>query len=284
MLRMLYRLLAQPWNQIPRVLLRAACAAATVASMSTKLGMCAEPKIAGQQAPQMSPEQYKAASEQGAHMLKQGQNIEAQQLFQKLLQTPYSKKDAMLYCRLSDSYLVDDYSSAWGKRLSLAEKALNTSLAINPEFGCAYRNLAGLAIQREQYPLAVKWATKALTCKDPDPSALWHRARAYYFINRADLALADINQFINLKPPKPDAAIMFKAQVLEKLGRFDEAVGVYRHIATRGKDWASFQVVRCLTAAHKIDDAIAECSKMITINPRNDDALRVRAKLFIEKK
>lgn len=165
-----------------------------------------------------------------------------------------------------------------------AEEALNRALQIEPGSGCAYRDLAALAAYKEDYPQAIAYASKAVTCKNPDRSAFWRRAKVYYSMHKLNEALADVTEFLKHPPPRHIEQLAFKAQLLEEMGRYDQAIVAYKDAAPYRKDWAYFQVLRCLKLANRLDEGISEASKLLAATPQNDDVLHMRAQMFAKKK
>jgi tetratricopeptide (TPR) repeat protein len=169
-------------------------------------------------------------------------------------------------------------------RIRLARAAFEKALRIDPEYGQVWRSLSGLAYQEEKYDLATTYATKALTCKEKDLSALWDRARAYASLHKNKEALADITEMINRYPRRQLEHYVLKAQILESLGKIDETIATYREASHWGKDWASFQIINCLARHNRIDEAMVEATSLIKANPEDDEAFYARAKLEVKKK
>jgi tetratricopeptide (TPR) repeat protein len=238
-----------------------------------------------QSAPSLPPPtpQQAAAYEQAGKLLDQGKIIKAREALLRLRSTVYGQNDAMLYCRLADTYLADDDPRA--SRLQNAEACLKKSLAIDPEFGPAYRNMAGLCIDREQYAPGVQWGTRALTCKKPDKTVFWLRSRCYYELNKLNEALADMNAFMKLPLPKKTGKhYSYLGELYKAMGRNDDAIKVYRQAIPFGRDWAESQIVRCLESQNKLPEAIKEVSDIVKKNPADDDGYHIRARLLVKNK
>lgn len=185
---------------------------------------------------------------------------------------------------LADTYM--EPFDAGSSDLEKADAYLKMSLKCDPNFGSAYRKLCELEVQREHYAAAVKYANQALSVKEPDSAAIYHRAKAYAGLKQYEKALADIDSWLThissegrKDPTVKDGELMMKANMLENLKRWDEAIAVYREILPYRFDWMEFNIARCLANQNKLAAAIVETTRVIKRNPNDDEAYHLRANL-----
>lgn len=213
---------------------------------------------------------------------KQAHYAEARHLLKELEHT--SKADKRVYFMLADTYM--EPFDAGSSDLEKADAYLKMSLKCDPNFGSAYRKLCELEVQREHYAAAVKYANQALSVKEPDSAAIYHRAKAYAGLKQYEKALADIDSWLThissegrKDPTVKDGELMMKANMLENLKRWDEAIAVYREILPYRFDWMEFNIARCLANQNKLAAAIVETTRVIKRNPNDDEAYHLRANL-----
>ena len=214
-----------------------------------------------------------------------GHYAAARRLLIELTRTPYANQ--RLYSQLAYTYM--GAFDAGPRDLAQAENLLNKCLQLDPQYSQAYRQLAQLAIRREEFDKAIAMADKALSQKNPDRSALYHRGQAYAGKKQYAKALVDIDSWLKCLSPEQLASdqmksdeLLLKATVLERLNRWDDAVVVYRQILPYRFDMMEFSIVRCLSNEKKFDAAVAEISKVIKKNPQDDEAFHLRANLRLK--
>ena len=224
-----------------------------------------------------APPRYCSEYARTQSLIDKGRCHEAIPVLLSLCNTTWGHNDPILYCRLADCYNHDEETRG---HLSLAEAQAQKAVKINPELGRAYELLGANALERDQYSIAVQWATKALTCKAPDIGGLWIRAKAYLEMHKYNEGLADVTAFIKVQNPHQVNTYALKGDFLRALGRGDEAIATYREAMPLGKDWAELQIVRVLQSQNKFAEAVKQVSTIIKDNPIDDDAYYIRAQLL----
>lgn len=209
----------------------------------------------------------------------QGKIHEIRNLLQPLVRS--GNINVCLLIQYADSFLDDaDFDD---KGSAEAEKALKLCIKMEPSYGDAYRDMAKLNVINGDYPAAVKYATQALSCKPPSPTAFRLRAVANERLHKYSEALADINACIKSEP-RQSHNYMVKAAILENLGRWDEAVATYHELLkSDNKEVPYFLIARCYKNAKKLPQAIATLSEVVKRNPLDPEAFEARAKILIEQ-
>ena len=204
-----------------------------------------------------------------------GHAAPARAMLQKLCRSPNATPE-MLSC-LADTYLNDLEIDDAG--MNVCETSLNRALAIDHNYGRAYKNLAKLSNLKEDYKATVGFATRALQVTAPDKAALRQRALAYDKMHMDTLALADINNFLGPGSTDP-RDYLIKASILENLKRDDEAVAAYREAQKlKYTDGSCKRIVAILERHNKYAEAIKTVSELINFNPADAHAYHIRAKL-----
>jgi len=204
-----------------------------------------------------------------------GHAAPARAILQKLCAKSYATPE-MLSC-LVDTYLNDLEIDDAG--MKVCETSLNRALAIDPNYGRAYKNLAKLSNMKENYKATVTFATRALQVTAPDKAALRQRALAYDKLRMDAPALADINSFIGPGTTDP-RDYLIKASILENLKREDEAVAAYKQAQKlKYSDSSCKRIVGILEHQNKFAAAITTVSELIKYNPADAHAYHIRAKL-----
>jgi tetratricopeptide (TPR) repeat protein len=215
----------------------------------------------------------------------QARYVEARRLLEELAHT--SRANKRVYLMLADTYMAP--FDAGAHDLDMAESCLKQALKCDPDFGSAYVKLCVLEVQRDQYEVAIKYANRALSVKEPDHAAVYHRAKAYAGLKQYEKALADIDSWLKSITPEgrkdptvKDGELMMKGNMLENLKRWDDAIAVYREILPYRFDWMEFNIARCLCNQNKLPQAITEINKVIKRNPNDDEAYHLRSNLKLK--
>jgi tetratricopeptide (TPR) repeat protein len=200
----------------------------------------------------------------------------AKRILLVLIRTPYAGVHE--YVQLSYAYL----NSLPGKTdYVIAGRYARKAILLDPECGPAYAALATVAIEQNDFNGCIQLATRAFTCKKPDAHAIYLRARAYAGLHKYNEALADLEKWDKLISPtdKTQITVAMQGEILEKLGKTDEAVKRYKADMPYHPENAVKNVVRCLKKAKRYPEAISEATVLINRNPNDSDAYNLRASL-----
>lgn len=109
----------------------------------------------------------------------------------------------------------------------LLQKGLQRSVVANPQFAYGHLILAGLAVKRSDHPAAVRSFSAALALLPERDELFSQRAHEYYRMKKWEMALADFDDAIRLKPGLGTHHYN-RACMLALLGRKDEAISSIR--------------------------------------------------------
>lgn len=211
-----------------------------------------------------------------AKLLHSGHGLQARAVLLQLAQNPAA--NPQILCLLADTYLAEEEQMT-GKDRAMIAGLMKRTVAIDPDWGNAYKISAQMENTRENYQEAVNLATKALTVKKPDLRAYYHRSIAYQALGKLDLALADMNDCIEKHDHSSDMWIM-KASILEQMKRPDDALVAYRNaLKEHFRDWTVFRIVAIYEKQAQYEKAIAEIDALVKTNAKDPEAYQIRGRL-----
>ncbi|HTL70035.1 MAG TPA: tetratricopeptide repeat protein [Candidatus Eisenbacteria bacterium] len=126
----------------------------------------------------------------------------------------------------------------------------------------SYSGRAIIYYQLGRYKEAVEDLTRSLKLVE-ESEALWNRAAAYQKLGKDDLALADLDRCLVLRPEDVDA-LLAKAAVLLHLGRASEARPLYERYLTLVKPEANPAGVKMARDSLKKIDAAAPRDRAVS--------------------
>ncbi|KAJ1556100.1 cytochrome c oxidase subunit 1, partial [Cladochytrium tenue] len=103
------------------------------------------------------------------------------------------------------------------------------AVKLNPRFALAHFNIANLYFLQGQWENAQMHYSIVLEIDPKDSTALINRSITNAQLEKMDEALADINQAVHRNPTAPEAYFN-RAQLFQKLGRFNDADRDYTHV------------------------------------------------------
>ncbi|MFI5144072.1 MAG: tetratricopeptide repeat protein [Ignavibacteria bacterium] len=156
----------------------------------------------------------------------------------------YDNNNPILLTGLGDSYL---------KRgaFEVASSNYNAAIKANSSFAPAYYGLGMIAFRQKKYNDALDNFTKAITADPNFSEAYYERGLVLYLAEKLEQALDDFTKYSDLKPGST-LGLTFYAKTQLALGKLDEAMTL-------------------------ID-------KVLTTEPNNSEANKVKAAIYIEKK
>ncbi|MDR3613040.1 MAG: hypothetical protein P4L53_05695 [Candidatus Obscuribacterales bacterium] len=248
-------------------------AAVTILSIS----ICRTPV----KAENITPSDFIRESHQADQFIKEKHWDVAKRILLKLVTTPYAREheySELSFCYISAFPSKEDWT--------LAERYARKAIFLDSESGHAYAALASTIIEKNDYPGCIQIATKAVTCKHPDQFALYLRARAYTAVRKYKEALIDLEKWDSIvtQVDKSQTTVEMQGQILEKMGKIDEAVKRYKAEIPYHPEQAIQNVVRCLQKEKKYPEAIIEVSTLIERNSDDSDAYNLRASLKAQMK
>lgn len=174
-----------------------------------------------------------------------------------------------------------------------------TTLAQNPSAWIASNNIAsillpraGMLAQQGRGAEAAAIAREALgfaqlagAVKPDEFSNAVNRSEAHRLLGELDEALREIDLAMELEPWISDVRWV-RARVLESLGRRDEAREEFREaarLATKVHEEvaARRELLRIAAAIRDVEDALAQCARLIALNPDDADMRANRGSLLV---
>lgn len=193
-------------------------------------------------------------------------------------------RDSFVLCQLGHAHMnnAEDLTHS----TAIAEKCFRKAIEVDPEYGRAYKKLCEWYSAHGDWKTAVELATKALSVKRADFSALLERAAAYSSMHKDKEALADFDLYMSKTELPKDYRHRLKIQVqraglLENMKQYDRALAVYRSLLKEHyEDSIVFREVACLKAMHKPDEALKSLNSLIAHNKFDDNGYLNRARLY----
>ena len=194
-----------------------------------------------------------------------------------------SRATGVMHALLAKTYMDDPYES---RKLSTQVKLeLDTALKLDPDSGVVHRIWAEYFNLQGDYKKAIAASRKALASKKPDADSAYRQLIISYS------NLGDYNQAYKCNEERfkysgaSDANYRNRAIMLEKIGRYPEAVQAWRDaLNKRHDDSTVLSLIDCMERGGQYQDAIDELTKLLKSNPADDEAMTRRAKLYIKMK
>jgi tetratricopeptide (TPR) repeat protein len=163
-----------------------------------------------------------------------------------------------------------------------ALKSFDRSGELVPDAALPYQHRGELYRQKGDFQKAIEQLTKALE-KAPDSIAtLMIRAGVYYELKQPEKALEDIDKAIELQPTLAQPHLM-KVEILAATKHVDQAIAHLEKLLKTAP--GNEQLLDRLSAFYLIDNqpkkAIDSASQIISHDPDNFDALRLRADAYL---
>lgn len=198
----------------------------------------------------------------------------AQHILVPLKDSPYTDSTMLVT-------LADCYRQEWGShpaQLAEADAACKRALVLDPQCGKAYTIMGEMASLKGHHEQAVKLFDRALKCKPLIIAALYNRGKANAALKRYDEALKDLDEWDKLHSvmfkndrDSPQGTAFIRAQVLQAMGRYEQAVDAYKKSYPRYRsEFTDRAIIDCLTKAGKFDEAIGELSKRLSKDSQDD--------------
>jgi tetratricopeptide (TPR) repeat protein len=227
------------------------------------------------------PSDFIRESRQADQFIKEKHWDAAKRILLRLVATPYALEHQyteLAFCYISSFPSKEDWI--------LIEGYARKAISLDPEAGHAYTALASAAIEKNDCEGCIRLATKAMSCKQPDQYALYQRARAYAQLHRYNEALADLEKWDSIvtRSDKTQATVEMQGQILEKMGRIDDAAKRYRLEMSFHPEQAIKNEVRCLLKEKKYSEAVSEVSTLIKRNSDDSDAYNLRGSIKAQAK
>jgi len=189
----------------------------------------------------------------------------------------------VMHALLAKTYMDDPYESR--KLSSQVKLELDTALKLDPDSGIVHRIWAEYFNLQGDYKKAIEAARKALAAKKQDADSAYRQLIISYS------NLGDYNQAYKCNEERfkysgdSDANYRNRAIMLEKIGRYPEAIQAWRDaLKKRHDDSTVLLLIACMERGGKYQEAIDELTKLLKSNPADDEAMTRRAKLYIKMK
>jgi tetratricopeptide (TPR) repeat protein len=133
-------------------------------------------------------------------------------------------------------------------RIPEALRSVNRGIELNPEYALAYSNRALIYEQMKDWESALKDYDAAIRLDSTFADAVRNRGWAWMERREFDKALADFTRWTELRPKDPDARL-YRAGMLDRLGRFEEAAKDAEQALTLGDSkWPGRRAAEALLA------------------------------------
>lgn len=217
---------------------------------------------------------YKYGKE-GIEAAKKKEWDKAIDLFQKSVKA--DPKEANNYNNLGLAYKGAD-------KLDDAAKAFSGAIEAEPDNYAGYLNRGIIYTSQKKYDKAIEDLTHAVKIKSESVSA--HRFRAFAYLEHKDYAKAVEDYNIVLKEKEDPAILDRRAFAFWNLKEYDKAIADFSKII-KGKPQAKEAYLdRSYVYELKNDYApgIADCDKVLSLDPGNEDAKNRKARLEYQQK
>ena len=165
--------------------------------------------------------------------------------------------------------------------LKLARQQYEIAAKIKPNHGRPYCHLGEIAAAEGNFDEALKQFRRSINARRPYVEAYRSLALTYSDMGKFNLALGELDKFLELKPPKPGAfkPYVLRATFLERLKRYDEAVAeLDKALIVQNTDDLKLKKAQYLAKANKPKQAVAVLDKVLQLNPEDDTGYLDRAR------
>ena len=197
----------------------------------------------------------------------------AKKIYEVLVRTKWVT--AHEYTQLAYAYL---YAIPSKRDFELSENCARKAIHLAPEYGPALAALAHALLEQNNYEGCIKFATRAINCKQPDTHAFYLRARGYAALHQYKEAIADLEHWDKIisKTDKVQQTFLMEGEIFERMGNADEAIRRYKLAAPYHPEDSVKSIVRVLKNAKRYPEAIAEINILIKRNSADSDAYNTR--------
>lgn len=229
----------------------------------------------------LTPEQRKKKLLDKADKLVRGDHFaKARPILEKIL-----KDDPVNVQALRNMGCIYYQGNVEGKGFHRARQYFNRALKADPNDSASYRMKGEMALIDGNVDECIKLCTRAIACPKPDYFAYRTRAAALGNQKRFAEAQRDIEvlmQHAHKGTKTYSKALASKAALLENSGRFADAVPVYKELlAEQYMDDVVYKLSTCLTKSGKPAEAVEQLSKLIKINPEDEEAYMFRSRAYL---
>lgn len=224
----------------------------------------------------MSPEVSKKFK-MAQTLYSQRKGLQARQILQSLSGTSTATPEIL--CLLADTYLAEgpDITTA---ESTLVESLAKRALAIDPQWGNAYKIMAQVANDRGEHQRAVEYSNKALATKKPDIKAYLQRTLAYQAMGQNQMALTDITEYLKYTATDPDMH-MLRADILKSLKQPLAETEEYKAaLKLHYRDYTVYKLVGAYEQLGKYESAIVELTTLIKATGQDAEAYQKRGHIY----
>jgi tetratricopeptide (TPR) repeat protein len=170
------------------------------------------------------------------------------------------------------------------QRLNRIEEAmvdLRTAADLSPADASVWNAQGELYAKLSEYAHARDAFSKALAINDSLEMAYVGRAEAEAGLNDLSAAEQDFDAALKHATYRPERVFLRRARLLESHGRYDEALGDFRHARDLANDLAPAWLgeARLLARGGRRDEALSAVDRYLLLAPRDHEALDLRASL-----
>ncbi len=165
-----------------------------------------------------------------------------------------------------------------------ALELLKRAEKIDPTDSEVFGDEAEIYATQKQFQKAIDAASLSIKYrrKDQNKNMFHLRSMMYSAIREYKKAIEDMNVFIKIDPEKP-RAYMWRATAYEQDGQLDKALADYQLGLKVSKNYEyRFHIARIFEKKGKLNDAIAEMTAVIKLQPGEDEAWNKRATLLMK--
>ncbi len=162
-----------------------------------------------------------------------------------------------------------------------AFQTLNIVFQLSPDEPPALRIRAGLYRLLGKFDLALADLNKAISLQPDFPWVYKYRAELYRDMYKLPKALQDVDEYLRRRP-NDESGLWIRAVVLQRLGRFEDALAMIDKAMSVGGSQKYYRGVRRRISRLKggRGTKLDELSAAVDANPQNMEALLKRAKFF----
>ena len=165
-------------------------------------------------------------------------------------------------------------------------KEFERAIELGFEKADLYENLAVLYNGKKQYGKTIKVLSRAIEISPRHKGLYKFRGSVYRQLGEIDKAEYDYTMQIKLSGRFSSGGYFNRATFYASLGRYNEALNDYRESIKTGGKKSFYSRKKCAEIyikLNRVDDAIEELTKIIEIDPRDDDSYRLRGNMFEKK-